>query len=457
MDFADRVAEFVITTTDSSVPPDDRRAVKRSLIDTLGTALAGTVSEPGRGLLDFTRACEPPGVSSVPGTGLRRAPGSAALLIGSFAHSDDFDDMGGYGHPSAPMLGALLPTVEELRHRGVAVSGAELVTAHAIGFELGVALCGMGSYDQYERCFHSTPVFGALAATCAVGRLRRFAPDTLALALRHVARSFSGLGRNSGTMVKPVHAGLASRSALAAADAAENGVEIPDGIFESKGGFIDALFGHRSLDLDAVATSLGNPWRFARTVSIKRFPCCGSNHSALNAVESLLSDELIDPQDIEEIVVHGMIDSSPVLRFPEVVTGCSAKFSIQYTIATLIVKGALTVADFRDEAVADLAVASLAQRVHPAVVNRWDTQGASKQKGNPVSVLYRDGRRREAAVARTEILGGPRRPLPNALLHQKYLENAELAIGRERAASSLAGWDALDASDDVAALIEAVR
>ncbi len=455
-DFAVAVAEFALADHGANIPQEDRRAVGRSVLDTVGAMLAGTVSEPGQGLLSYSRSCERNGKATVLGTGLRRSPTSAALLNGSFAHSDDFDDMGGYGHPSAPMLGAMLPAIEMLARDGVLVSGSALMTAHAIGFELGAAFCGMGSYDQYERCFHSTPVFGALAATCAVGRLRGLDTDTLAMALRHAAVAVSGLGRNSGTMVKPVHAGLASRNALLSIEAALAGVDAPIGLFEARGGFVHALFGHRALDLDAIVESLGAPWRFARTVSIKRFPCCGSNHSALNAVEAILRERSVAAEEVDEIVVRSMMDSSPVLRFPEVRTGCSAKFSVQYVIAALLVKGALAVEDFRDDEVNDPRIAALARRVKPEVVNRWDQQGASKQRGNPVSIRLRDGSLLEGAVPRTAILGGPRHPLPDALLHRKYMDNAALAIGQERAAASLEDWSQLEGCADVATLVGAL-
>jgi 2-methylcitrate dehydratase PrpD len=450
--FARRVGEFVATTPPQALPDRDREAVDRSLFDTVGAMLAGRTSSPGA-IVERTTREAPGGPCTVVGAGMRRGAGAAALANGVAAHADDFDDMGGYGHPSAPIVPALLAAIELEAAEGRPVTGAEAAIAYATGFELGVALCSTGGYDQYERCFHSTPVFGALAAACAASRVLGLDAERTAAAVALAASSGAGLGRSSGTMVKPLHAGSGARSGLLAALAARSGATAPSEVFEARGGFMAAFFGHRALDLEGIADRLGAPFRVADTVFIKRFPCCGSNHSALSAIERIIEDHDVQPDEIDEVIVHGMLETSPVLRFPVPETGTSAKFSIQYVLATMLARRAVGLDDFRDEVVADQEIRALAARVVPEAVNRWDMRGAAKHKGNPVTVVTRDGRRLDAAVLRTDMVGGPRAPLPEDDLTMKFLQNAQRSLAPEAATAATQAWRQVSATDDVAALM----
>jgi 2-methylcitrate dehydratase PrpD len=450
--FAEGVAEFVAGADFDDLPVADRGAVERSVLDTVGAMLAGRTSAHGA-IVEKLTAAAPDGPCTVVGAGISRSAPAAALANGVFAHADDFDDMGGYGHPSAPIVAAVLAAVDSEARRGRRITGRELVIAHAVGFELGAALCTTGGYDQYERCFHSTPVFGALAATCAVARIMALDEIRTATALSLAASGVAGLGRSSGTMVKPLHAGHAARNAIVSAVAARNGASAATDVFEAKGGFAQTLYGHRFVPLESIGERLGAPFTVNETIFIKRFPCCGSNQSALSAIERLMEQHDIEGRDIAEVVVHSMMETSPVLRFPEPTTGCGAKFSIQYVLANMLVKHRVGIDDFRDETVGDPAVHDVAARIEPLVVNRWDMRGAAKHRGNAVSVRMTNGALLEAVVPRTELIGGPRNPLPEQDLSDKFLGNAERSIGPDRATAALASWRHVSSADDVAALL----
>jgi 2-methylcitrate dehydratase PrpD len=455
-DFAHRVAAFVSGADFEDLHAVDRGAVERSVLDTVGTMLAGRTSDHGA-IVEKLSTAATEGAYTVVGAGISRSAPAAAFANGVFAHADDFDDMGGYGHPSAPIVAALLAAVESEARRGRRVAGRELVIAHAIGFELGAALCTTGGYDQYERCFHSTPVFGALAATCAVARIMGLDETRTATALSLAASGAAGLGRSSGTMVKPLHAGHAARNAIVSAVAARNGATAATDVFEAKGGFAQAMYGHRSVPLDTIAQRLGAPFTVNDTIFIKRFPCCGSNQSALSAIEELIRQHDVKGPEIAEVIVHSMMETSPVLRFPEPTTACGAKFSIQYVLATMLVKHRVSVDDFRAETVGNSTVHDVAARIKPVVVNRWDMGGAAKHRGNAVSMRMTNGTLLKAVVPRTELIGGPRNPLPEQDLADKFLGNAERSIGVDRAMAAFASWRHVSSADDVAALLPLIR
>lgn len=457
--FARAVADFALGVQGSDVPMRDTEASERSILDTVGVMLAGCASPQGRLVGTFVHSFGGPGPFTAVGSARTVDAPMAALANGTFAHCDDFDDMGGYGHPSAPIVGALLPAVELLqRETGVPVTGVELTLAHVVGFEFGAAFCSRTAYNQYERCFHSTPVFGALAAVISVSRLLRLSRDQTVTALSLAASSASGLGRSSGSMVKPLHAGLASRNALVSALAARNGATADPGIFEAHGGFLSAYFGHRAVDTEGVAAALGEPFRVADTATIKRFPCCGSNHSAISGMLALLErNPGLDVLEIDEVVVHGMMETSPVTRFPRPSTGCSAKFSIEYVLGLLLTKGSLELSDFRDEAVDRPDVVAAAALVRPEVSGRWDVGRAAKHKGNAVSVRLRDGRVLTEHVLRTDLIGGPKNPVSLSWLQEKFHRNATMTLPEVAATRAGQAWSALRDASDVAPLVALLR
>ncbi len=69
----------------------------------------------------------------------------------------------------------------------------------------------------------------------------------------------SGLQRNFGTMTKPLHAGWASRSALAAVNLARSGFTAATDVLEAPSGFFAAC-GVEASRQEAAIERLGNPW-----------------------------------------------------------------------------------------------------------------------------------------------------------------------------------------------------
>jgi 2-methylcitrate dehydratase PrpD len=70
---------------------------------------------------------------------------------------------------------------------------------------------------HYTRGWHCTSTLGVMSAAAGASRLLGLDPHTTAHALAIAASSASGLKENFGTMVKPLHAGLAASDGVTAA------------------------------------------------------------------------------------------------------------------------------------------------------------------------------------------------------------------------------------------------
>src|SRR6187455_3039633 len=168
-----RLAEWIVHTDRATIPPTALDAAARSSFDCVGVMLAGAADPTGRKMLDYVLRQGAVGPSAVVGSGRRTTPSLAALANGTAAHALEFDDMSGFGHPSAVVVPALLAVAEAAPGP---VTGADLTSAYVVGLEVGMGFfCGgprRARYAQMERGFHATGVFGRLAGTAACARLR---------------------------------------------------------------------------------------------------------------------------------------------------------------------------------------------------------------------------------------------------------------------------------------------
>ena len=99
------------------------------------------------------------------------------------------------------------------------------------------------------------------------------------------------------------------------------------------------------------------------------------------------------------------------------------KFSLQYSIASLLVRGHVAVGDFTDEAIADPAVLAVAAKV------RYETRDyPTYPQAFPGGVVVRlaDGTSFEADYPHQK--GGPDNPLSPDEVREKFRENASLAL-----------------------------
>ena len=166
----------------------------------------------------------------------------------------DYDDFGGFGHPTVAIFPALLALGEH-----IGATGRDLLEAYVIGCELGLALQHTTKYNQMQKGFHSTGVIGRLASAAACAKLLKLDEKQTTTALGIAGSMASGLIHNFGTMTKPLHAGLTCRDGVTAAQLAQRGLTSGDQILEHPFGFAATVLGQGIYNLDEMAENLGKP------------------------------------------------------------------------------------------------------------------------------------------------------------------------------------------------------
>ncbi len=363
------VAEFVVDTTVAQIPEDVLELGKKSILDGLGLALAGSVGESGTLVLKYLQNLGlQNGGTRVFGSGMKVPSRFAAFANGVFLHADDFDDTqlaaakdrvyGLLVHPTAPVLPAVL-AFSELK----GASGSELMHAYHLGVEVECKVAEAISPRHYEDGFHSTGTCGPLGAAAAGGKLLGFDVKQMRGALSIAASQAAGLRENFGTMTKPFHAGHASESGVVAIDLTSLGWTAADQILEAPRGFFHAYGG--SYDPAAIVDRLGKPWTFASPgISIKPFPSGSLTHPGMTELLRLMRQEHIKAVDVERLDVGTNHNMPNALIHHRPTTGLQAKFSMEFCLAVLLLYGEATLAEFRDEVVDRPEVQAMIQRVN---------------------------------------------------------------------------------------------
>ena len=423
---AERLATFTSSLDYDEIPPAVVDAAKLHLLDTLGCGLAAHALDVATQARSAMVEVGGEGEASVIGLEGGLPAASAALANGMLCHGLDFDDThsDSVSHVSTVVSPAALAAGEAQR-----VSGRELVTAIVGGNEV-VTRVGMAASGAFHRRgFHPTAVCGIFGATAAAARLNGLGVPAATSALGIAGSMASGLFAylEDGTPTKPIHAGWAAHGAVVAARLAAHGAAGPPGVLEARFGLYESFVGMAGIDLEPHFGDLGERWETPR-IAFKPYPACHFMHGCLGATADAVAGG-IRPEEIEEILVTLPQAGVPLVLEP-VASKLSprseyeAKFSLQYSVAALLVHGSVGVASYTADAIRDPRVLELAKRVV------YETQEyATYPAGFPggVRIRLKDGRTLTAELPYQR--GGPENPLSPAEVREKFRGNASLALG----------------------------
>lgn len=433
--------EFVVH---AEPPPPARLAAARAVLDTIGVTLAGAC-EPAADIVRRVVGNNAAGPCTVLGTGVRGAAPDAALANGTAAHALDFDDMCfvSLAHPSAPLVSAALAAAEV-----AGGSGRALLDAYCVGFEIEARLGRAMNPRHYRRGWHCTSTLGTIGAAAAAARLLALDDRAAQAALSIAASEASGLKENFGTMVKPLHAGLAARNGVLAALLARSGMNASAGAIDGAQGFLTAMDSEHDRDaFRALASDLGTRWEILETgITVKLYPSCAATHPTLDAILDLKRQERLDAAEIERIEIGVDPITPTVLLYEKPQNGLQAKFSMPFCAAAAAVKGRVGIATFDAACLADPSVEAMRTRVTMYVDLALDASARPLTQAR-VRIVLRDGR--ILSVLANGARGYPERPASDRDLADKFLSCAARAMPPADAERALTFARRLDEVPDI--------
>lgn len=423
------LAEFAAGLRFEDIPAETRRAVRNALLDTIGCGLFGADFEWSRIVCDWIRDQEGRAEATLwRGAGFRGPAANVALGLGTMIHSFDFDDYHNAKiHPGAAVVPAAFALAEA---RGA--SGRDLLTALVAGYEVMTRVSlGTGPGPSRMQGWHLTGTTGTFGAAAAAASLRGLDADRTASALGLAGTQSAGLWAFTadGAQSKRFHPGRSAQSGLIAADLAARGYAGPTKILEAAdGGFCQAT--SDGYDFTRIVDGLGD--RFvAGDVTIKPYACCGSLHSAIDAVRDLAGDRPIDPAQVDRIICHHSRIVLQQCGFTyEPLSVLQAQMSAQYALAVAILDGQALIDQFSAGRIGRPDVVDLAKKVEFAIDPEIDRIYPDVFAGR-VEIILRDGTRLDRRVDLPR--GSVENPLPEADLLAKFHALADRGIGQERA------------------------
>ncbi len=449
------VARFINETEYQAIPDDVIELGKKSILDGLGLAFAGSVAQSGRLVREHldTLALGQDAATLI-GGGRKIAPRFAAFANGVAIHADDYDDTqlavaetrvyGLLTHPTAPALPAALAMGEHL-----GASGQGLMLAYQLGVEVECKIAEAIDPRHYQTGFHATATCGTFAAAAAAARLMALDLDATARALSIAGSQSAGLRENFGTMTKPFHAGRSSESGIIAAQFASSGWTATDKVLEAPRGFFSAAGG--GFDEAAIENKLGAPWTFADPgISIKPHPSGSLTHPAMTEMLRLILENDIKPEQVRSVRVgtNSNMPNALIHHCPS--DELQAKFSMEFCMAILLLERRAGLAEFTDEVVNRPDVKRMIENMDFVIDDEAERAGYHKMT-TIIDIVLEDG---QNISGRADFgKGSPANPMSYDEVADKFRECAEFAkLDRARSDEIIAMVRDLEALPDIGQL-----
>jgi 2-methylcitrate dehydratase PrpD len=415
---AEQLAECIAAIEPRRLPAAVRTKCEDLAVDVVGLCLTARRFDYVTSTL---AACDDDGPCTAIGHRRSLSAVGAALVNGTAAHGEDFDDTfeGGPVHAGAVIVPAVLAACE--RHRP---EGAAALVGVATGVETLCRLSLVTPKLVHKAGFHPTAVFGAMAAAAgvaaALGLDRRAIVNALGIAGSMASGIIEYLAE--GTWTKRMHAGWAAQSGLRAALMAKHGFAGPRTVFEGTHGLFHGFAHTTKGAYEALVGDFGTRW-VTETLAFKPYPCGTMTHPYIDCARRLSARGIAAEQiaefvcEVAEGTVHRLWE--PLADKQRPANGYAGKFSTPYCIAVGFVRGNVGLSDFTDAAVKDPAVLGGAAKVRYVIDP--DNPYPKNYTGH-IRALLRDGRVIEER--QPYMRGGAHEPLTRQDIEDKFILNA---------------------------------
>jgi len=440
----DALSRYMAAARERPLPPEVIEHTKHHVLDTLAAMVSGTELLPGQAALRFAATQTRGGAATVIGADFTLDPAAAALVNGTFAHSDETDDSHGpsQSHPGAAVVPAALALGESMR-----LDGTRFLRAVALGYDVGprltMALGGVAFRNETRRSTHAfAGTFGAAAAAgCAAALDAREMRWLLDYASQQTA-GYAVWGRDSEHIEKAfVFGGMPARAGVTAAELVKAGWTGVDDVFSGEDNFfaVNAPNGNPTLLVD----EFGARYEVGNT-DIKKWTVGTPIQAPLDALELMRKQRPFAADDVSEVVVRlaptvgAVVDNRDI---PDI--------SLQHMVAVMLLDGTASFAAAHDaDRMKDAAV--LRERAKVRYVPDAELAALLPARVAVVEVHLRDGTRlRERVEA---VRGTVRNPMDRDEVVTKARDLIEPVLGGATAGRLIATILALEETRDIRSL-----
>lgn len=298
----DKVTGFAVSTSYAILPEEVQKQTKLLIFDEIACAAFGRRSLAGTLADRYVQTTASAPQAQVFGASTRASAAFAAMANGAAGHGEEVDGAhGAGGHPGSSIIHAAMATGEMLKS-----TGAEVINAVALGYEVGVRLrwaCG-GSFGARRDLHLHADFLYALGSAVAASRLLGQDATRMAHALALTTLQANGLYATYSEerhVSKSFCEGQYAYAGICAAQMSAVGLEGNADIIGAHAGVLDAwgVKGAREIFMDGFGTDFS-----IMGAGFKFFNAGYPIHSSLEGVLGLSQQHGIDPSHIASVQIH---------------------------------------------------------------------------------------------------------------------------------------------------------
>ena len=345
---------------------------------------------------------------------------SSAIIAGTAAHGEDFDDTfeGNPMHVGATMIPAMLSAAQKFN-----LNGDQILKGLTIGSELICRLALVAPTAMHKQSFHPTAVCGTFGVAAGLSSVLDLTEKQMVSALGIAGSFTSGIIEYlaEGSWTKRVHPGWSANSGMNAALIAKSGFYGPRTVFEGEHGFFEA-FALKEIERDYshLTDGLGKRWE-NQNLAFKPF-ACGTMAQPFVDCAIKIRKKIKNLNNISSITakvgegtVHRLWEPLREKKNPS--TPYSAKFSVPYCVAVGFIRGDAGLNEFNEKSINDKQILNLASKVN------YEIDPNNEYPKNYTGTLICKTSENEFTEHQPCFRGGIKEPLTKDDIDKKYNAN----------------------------------
>ena len=367
-----KLENFLLETKWEDLPAEVQQRLRGCMLDLLGALVAGADSEQFRVGVRLAKRLFKDGDIAAIGTNEKFSVTGAATAMGHSSNAYDIDD--GHNiiraHPGTSFIGGLLAAGYEKN-----IDAKDFLTALYVAYESTIRM-GAAIMDYYQFA-HSSGTFGAVGVVAGAGRIYGFTKEQMNNAL-----SVSEFNAPLVPGIRSVEYPSMNK------DGVPFGVMVGQLALEAtQCGFT----GNKNLlEAEEYAHYLDNLGIKHEVMDLyfKPYPCCRWGHPAIDACLSVMQDNNVKVEDIEQVIVETFFKATQLSKD---IPSCAdeAQYNIAYPVASSIVNGGFSIAQV--EETDDPKVHAMMERLTFQCDPELDAQFPAKRLCR-VRMILKDGR-----------------------------------------------------------------
>lgn len=436
------VARFIVGFESRHIDAAAREDLKALINDQIAIQVGASQLPWSRQVHAFRKPQD--GGATVVGESRKAIAADAAYLNATYGHGFEYDDFNGNAHPGCCVVPTAIAIGEELD-----ATMEEVVVAMVAGYETYVRIGYLCSPALLNAGWQSHSILANFGAAATAAKLYSLDEEetfhAIAIALSHCSGTTEYA--STGGSIKRVHAGMAVRNGIEAAELARAGITGPRRYLIGDRGFYRMFVKNEVDDTAASTFGLDEPLQL-RQLKFKPYCCCAATHGYIDALAAVRgrAGEIVAIDAQIQTMTDAIVGNRNAHIFaPRNIEELQYSLPVQMALSVLgLGNGYKTHRAYLDGELSlapDSAPIQLARKIKLHVSQEMDAK-YPRTFAADITVRFADGTTQH--LFNDRIKGGPANPFTREEHRRKLDELTESVIGLEKAGHMFDLVDRLD-------------